>query len=171
MALTEEQEKHLLASHEALTKQLSELAPILSQVKPLTEKVSLLEKENGELKKGLQSSSQEQMFLSLKTKYPDVPESVLRATPEAQRETVFKELQDKLSTVKAASAAKTDPMKMWADAGGIGPTDEAEKAALEAEKRKSYDESAKRGDVHGMLKARSKELLGFIRQSFVGAKA
>ena len=168
MALTEDQEKSLLSSHEVLTKQLAEIVPLVSQLKPLTEKVSALEKENVELKKGLSLSSQEQAILTLKTKYPDVPESVIRNTPEASREVVLKEVQDKFSTVKA-SQAKTDPMTLWADAGGIGPTDEAERAASEQQKQKVYAESQSRGDVGGMLKARSTEIVKFLRGSFAKA--
>ncbi len=168
MALTEEQEQKLLADNESLTKKLTELVPALESLKPLSEKVSALEKENGELKKGLSLSSQEQAIFSLKTKYPDVPESAIRATPEASREVVLKELQDKFSTVKA-SQAKTDPMELWANAGGIGPTDEAEKAAVQAAHQKSYAESQLRGDVGGMLKARSSEIVKFLRGSFAKA--
>lgn len=168
MPLTEDQEKNLLASHETLTKQLNELLPLVTQLKPLSEKVSLLEKENGELKKGLQSSSQEQAILALKTKYPDVPESVIRNTPEASREVVLKEVQDKFSTVKAVKV-KTDPLALWADAGGIGPTDEAERAMQEKQRHEAYADSGKRGDIMGMLTARSAEVLRHLRGSFAKA--
>ena len=165
MALTEEQEKQLLDSHASLSKQIADLLPAVESLKPLTEKVSALEKENGELKKGMSISSQEQAILTLKTKYPDVPESVIRSTPEAQRDAVLKDVQDKFSTVKAA--AKTDPDQFWANAGSIGPTDEAERAAAQQAKAKEYADSQSRGDVGGMLKARSAEVVKFLRGSFV----
>lgn len=163
--MTPEQEAALIKSNETLTTEMSKLAPLLAQIPTLTEQVKVLANENTELKKNVTLSSQEIALRDLKTKYPDVPESIIKALPETVRETEAKALQEKFSTVKTA-LVKTDPHTMWANAGGIGPTSDAEKAAQAQELKAKHTESAKSGDVVGMLASRSGELLEHLRRSF-----
>lgn len=166
--MTPEQEAALIKSNEMLTAEMAKLAPMLSSIPALTEQVKTLAAENTELKKNVTLSSQEIAINNLKTKYPDVPESVIKALPEAVREVEAKALQEKFSTVKT-SQVKTDPHTMWANAGGIGPTSDAEKAAQAQELRAKHTASAKSGDVVGMLASRSGELLEHLRKSFAKA--
>lgn len=166
--MTPEQEAALIKSNETLTTEMSKLAPMLAQIPTLTEQVKALAAENTELKKNVTLSSQEIAMNNLKTKYPDVPESIIKALPEAVREVEAKALQEKFSTVKA-SQAKTDPHTMWANAGSIGPTSDAEKAAQAQEQRAKHSASAKSGDVVGMLAARGGELVEHLRKSFAKA--
>ena len=81
--MTPEEFAALKKSNEDLSAQIK---TVVESVKPLTDKVAVLEKENGELKGKVNLTSQEVQFNGLKTKYPDVPESVLKALPEAERE-------------------------------------------------------------------------------------
>ena len=161
--MTEQELVALQESNKTLAEQVKNLLPLVEQYKPLSEKVSALEKENVELKGRVSLTSQEVEFNSFKTAYPDVPESVLKALPVADRAVHAKVLQDKFA-VKAP--AKTDPMSLWADAGGIGPTTEAEEAALRIENNKKRNDAKERGDVYGVLKAKSSDILKHLRQSF-----
>ena len=170
--MDDEQAKALVASNTELQRKLAELEPHISKVGTLTSKVDALEKENVELKKGMNINSQEQAILTLKTKYPDVPEETLRKLPAEVREDICKSMQETISKVKApAKTEPTDNLSAWTRAGGIGPTDDATIAAEAAEKAKVRNEAKARGDVSGMLSARGAELVSFLRQSFTGAKS
>lgn len=172
MALTEAQEKELL---EGLTSVKTQLASVSTKSTELETLVKAKDAEIAELKKGHQVLTQEGQFNSLKSKYPDVPETVLKSLPEAQRDTLAKELQEKFSNVKVGpQPIKTDPMNSWADAGGIGPVDETERAAAHAEAQKRYNAAKESGSpdaVLKMLQLRSAEIAGAVRKAFAPAKA
>lgn len=168
MALSEQQEKELLEGFGGLKKTVEELKPIAAKVPELENTLKAKDAEIAELKKNQTNFSQEAQFHSLKTKYPDVPEDTLKALPEASRDSVAAGLQAQFSKLKATQA-KTDPMTLWANAGGIGPTDEAEKAAQKAEAQKRYDSARNNGNVMGMLQTRSAEVVSFLRKSFAKA--
>lgn len=170
--MTPEQETELLASNKALQEQLQKLMPVVGQVGELTSKVSTLQTENQELKKGVNLSSQESAVLALKTKYPDVPEETLRAFPAEVRDAQCAKIQESISKVKAESA-KTNPnssQALWMNAGGIGPTDDATVAAELAARNAKIAEAKASGNVFDMLKARSNEVTSFLRQSLATSK-
>lgn len=169
MALTEAQERELLDSHKSIQDTLKEILPALKSLPEVQKAVSELAKGNTDLSSKLSAVTQEQTFQTLKSKYPDVPESTLRAFPDAVRETEAKIIQDQISKVKVRLATETDPkdpMSLWARAGGIGPTDEAAIAAEREEQKQIRDKAKNSGDVFGMLKSRTKETLAHLGQTF-----
>lgn len=155
--MTPEQEAALIKSNETLAAQIAALAPAMTEMKT---QLTTISAENAELKKGVQISAQEVAIRDLKTKYPNVPETTLRALPEAVRDAEAKTLNDQFS--KLAANPVTDP-NAWADIGGMGGSLEAE---AEAE-RKARDEARVKardnGDVMGVLRASSREILNFIK--------
>jgi hypothetical protein len=167
MALTETQEKELLDGSKNLQEQLKTVLATIEPLKVVAAKVPELEKslaekdaKIAELAKGQSNLTQDAAFNGLKSKYPDVPESVLKALPEAQREPLAKELQDQYSKVKPTG--ETDPMKLWADAGGIAPATEAERVAQDLERKKEYEAHSKTGNISGMLHQRMGELVSKV---------
>jgi hypothetical protein len=166
MALTEQQEKDLIAaagmipslkdSITALTTQVAEKDTV---IKTQSEKLTALEKGQIDL-------TQESVKNALKSAYPDVPVETLLAIPEAARAAQGKLLQESFTKVKAASlAAETDPMNLWANAGGISPTNEAEREAARVAAESRYREHAKAGNVQGMLEERAAELIGSVKRA------
>lgn len=163
--MTPEQEAALLKSNETMSAQIKDLLASVEPLKAVAAKVpelekSLAEKDTkiAELAKGQSNLTQEQAMNQLKSKYPDVPETVLLALPADKREEHAKALQDKFSTVNPPKG-ETDPMKLWAGAGGIAPATEAERTAKEQERQKEYDSHKTSGNVLGMLHQRLGEVV------------
>jgi hypothetical protein len=169
MALTEQQEKELLEGFGSLKKTVADLSPIAAKVPELEKTLAAKNAEIEALKTGHANLTQDKSLQELKSKYPDVPESTLKLIPEANRDAEAKVLQEKFSKVKAPQA-ETDPMKLWANAGGIGPTDEAEKAAQQQEATKRYNEFKNSGNVMGMLSLRGAEFVASVRKALAPAK-
>jgi hypothetical protein len=156
MALTEAQEKELLENTAALKEQIAALLPLAQKSKDLEAQLVSLK----------DMSSQEKAVLALKTKYPDVPEATLLAIPADKREEHAKTLQDQFASLKAKSVTPAkNPQDAWAVAGSIGPTDEAGIQAEKLAKAKTLEEARSRGDVHGMLKTKSAQIVGWLRQT------
>ena len=169
--MTEQEEKALIEGNKAMGEQLKNILATIEPLKAVAAKVPELEKSLSEkdakiteLAKGHANFTQEAAFLSLKSKYPDVPESVLKALPEAQRDTLAAELQKGMAS-KVNANAETDPMKLWASAGGIAPATEAEAQAQQAAKQKDYDDAKSRGSVGQMLHARMAEIVRHVASS------
>lgn len=170
MELTPEQIAALNALP-ALTKQVTELAPIAAKVPTLEAelakrdaKIADLEKGVGSLSTNFQNSS---ALTALKSEYPDVPEASLTAAlalPAEARKSLLDPMQKKATEFKA-TIAKTDPKSGWADAGSIQPATDAERFAQKEEKRKAYVEHAKTGNVFGMLDQRASEFAAHVRRS------
>jgi hypothetical protein len=157
--MTQEEEKALLDSNKAMGEQIKSIIAGIEPLKSLAAKVPELEKsladkdtKIAELAKGQTNLTQEQVFSKLKSAYPDVPETVLMALPADKREEHAKTLQDQYSKVKPSG--ETDPMKLWASAGGIAPATEAEREAKELDRKKEYEAHEKSGNVSGMLHQR-----------------
>ena len=163
MALTEAQEKQLLEGHTAFTAELAKLTPIAAKVPELETQLKAKDAEIAALKTAQSNFSQEALFNGLKTKYPNVPESVLKALPAEVRETEAAKIQGEFSKVNTATV-KTGP-DAWANIGGIAPTDETERAAREQESKAKYAEAAKSGSVLDMLSVRSADLIGQLRRA------
>ena len=162
MALTPEQETKILADSEASAKTIAALAPQLEALR-----VELAAKESAikDLQSKQQTSSQESAFLAVKAKYPDVPEATLRALPEASREEQGKVLQESFGKLKNASAFKTGP-EAWANAGGIGPSVEAEDAASLALREQSRAKAVASGNFMDVLRIKSRDTVEFIQKNF-----
>lgn len=162
-------------TNEELAAQLAKTQEMVAALAPVAEKVKTLETtlaEKGKVITDLQSkhqqSSQEQAVLALKTKYPDVPESLLKALPEASREAEAKALQEKFGQLKTPSRVKTGP-NAW-DNAGIGPSIEAEDAAQLALREKARNESVLKGDLMGVMRAKSRDTIEFLRKHYPSAR-
>lgn len=157
--------EELQAQLKTVTEQLAAVVPVIEKVKTLESTLAEKDKVITDLQSKQNQSSQEQALLGLKTKYPDVPESLLKALPEASREAEAKALQEKFGQLKTApGAVKTGP-NAW-DNAGIGPSLEAEDQAALALREKARNESVAKGDVMGVLRAKSRDTLEFLARNY-----
>jgi hypothetical protein len=164
MAMTPEQEAKLQADLAEMHKTLASIAPAVE-----TLKTQLAEKDKAitDLQQKHALSSQEKSLLDLKTKYPDVPESVLKALPEASRDAEAKSLQDKFGQLKTASAVKTGS-NAW-DNAGIGPSVEAEDAAQLALREKARNEAVLKGSPMEVMRTKARDTVDFLRKHYPSA--
>ncbi len=155
MALTDDQAAQLLAdsatNKAALAALTAENAAKDAAIKDLQSKQVI--------------SSQESALLAVKAKYPDVPEETLRALPEASREAQGKMLQESFGKLKSASAFKTGP-EAWVNAGGIGPSVEAEDAAALAVRESVRAKAVSSGNFMDVLRVKSRDTVEFIQKNF-----
>ena len=164
--MTPEQETEVLASLKTTKELLASLQPIVAEVPGLKAAIAARDTQIADLQKGHLTLSQEGERNSLKTAYPDVPVDVLLSIPADKRAEQGKLLQEQFTKVKATiPVAQTDPLAAWARTGGIGPTSEAEKAAMQREAEKSYDDAKNKGDVGTMLGLRMGELVAHARRA------
>lgn len=160
--MANENEVDLKAQLAEMQKTIAALAPVAEKVKTLEATIAEKDKAITDLQQSNQKNSQEKAIADLKTKYPDVPESVLKALPEASREAEAKALQDRFgqvkTTVKTGSSA-------W-DNAGIGPSMEAEDAAALAGRQKQRDEAVQKGDLMGVMRAKARDTVDFLRKNY-----
>jgi hypothetical protein len=168
MELTPEQLAALNALP-GLTKQVEELKVVSAKVPELETQIKAKDVLIAELQKSTNDLKSTGALGSLKTAYPDVPEATLSATlsmtPEV-RDSILKPVQEKAAQFKV-TMAKNDATSAWADAGSIGPSTEAERAAKNAEARAAYEAKRKNGDVLGMISERAAEIAAHVRKSLV----
>jgi len=155
MALTPEQEADLVKTNAEMSATLKTLLP----------EVAALKTQNADLTAKHSAVSQEQAILALKAKYPDVPETTLRALPSEVRETQGAALQEHLEKLKTASAVKTGP-DAWASLGGIGPSVEAEDAANLAARETARAAAVQKGSYMDVLRIKSRDTVEWVQKNF-----
>lgn len=138
----------------------------------LKEQLAALTKANAEamaaitdLKTKQQTSSQELALSAIKATCPDVPSEVLNALPESVRATEAVKLQVTYGNLKSAHALKTGSAA-WSNAGGIGPSVEAEDAAALAVREQARNQAVQKGDLMGVLRLKSRDTVEFISKHF-----
>ncbi len=167
MALTEEQEKNLLAGLDTTKAELAKLAPLAAEVPALKTQLAEKDAKIAALESKVNPLSVNSAALALKTAYPDVPDSVLLQVidlPAEKQKAILAPAQARETEFKA-KLAKTDPMQGWADAGSIEAATDAERQAREVDQRKGYEDAKKDGNPVGMLGQRSAEIAAFVRKA------
>lgn len=165
MALTEAEEKQLKDGLAGALKAIEDLKPLAAKTTELENTIKAKDAVITELQTKVGSISQDAGLTAIKTMCPDVPEEVLKALPEKDRPVLAKKLQDQISSKVASGKPATDPLEVWANAGSIAPTDEAGKAARDAEKTKLREEHRQNGNAFGMLKTRGSEIVAHLKKS------
>lgn len=153
MALTEAEEKALKDGLAAANTAIAGL------------QTSLAEKDTKivALEKGQIVSEEDRAIAGLRTKFPTVPESTLRALPAASREVEAGKLHESLSKVAPA----TDPLKAWSRVGSVMPSLDAETEAEKLATAQAKDKAMKEGNSGGVMQAKTKEIARFVLSSIL----
>jgi len=161
MALTSEQEASLLANLDSSKSAIEGLT-----AENAAFKAQLAEKDVAitALKTKTDLSSQEQALIALKATCPDVPETVLKALPEAVRAAEGAALQVHYGKLKSAPL-KTGS-EAWNSIGGIAPSVEAEDAAKLALRETARNAAVQKGDFMDVLRIKSRDTIEFIQKNF-----
>lgn len=160
--MTPEQEKELMDTVAGLKTTVTSLQT--SNQKLVTD-LAERDKTIDALRKDHTALSQDAASKAFKAAYPDVPLEVFHSTPAEKRDEVAKAIQEGFTKAKGSRPKDPTGTDLWADAGGLTPTTDAEAAAIAADQQKKMLEAKNRGDVFSMIKLRSGEIKDHLRRA------
>jgi len=167
MALTEQQEKDLLAAAEASKAAIDALK---AQNDKLAQDAAAKAAELTALKTQTDKHTQDAAAARLKAQFPDVPLETLLAMPEASREAQGKLLQETMGKLKTPPAGFKTGAEAFGSVGGIGTAAEVEDAAALAQREKARHDAVQKGDLMGVLRVKSRDTVEWLQKNFVPSR-